>query len=1212
MISPQSCWQTGATSLLVAGSVPGEPTEGAVAVLQGQGQSVTDVAGAGPLRVVSATSQVGCVSDGASQYYPVDLADGTVGSASPGGCPVTSTNVDMSDVLQGGSVGGRSTRAESVQQTAASNALIPPSVTFSYYEYLAYAGSCGSGATTGCTLYVQGQSTETRTSDGLVILDFGSQCNTGATYGVQMFGSTTCTADATVHQLVQEWISGYESDHGAASPNITVGVGTSSSLTAADPSTGYEPASLQTAGADWYHSLVGAAYSGGSAPFSVWGASDMEEAADGEWYDGADTIDWVGGYSGAAFPTVPASDCALAQGGFLADFGDFNSSGLVAAGWSENQVYDVSQGITGTCAVPEIYYNGDAPEWVSLSQWAVSEGSPAIDFTAVMVEPGGSATCPPASGSTLLSASCAWTQLETQTGQVPDIPGITQIATALQGAGPQVTGVSPSYGAEAGGTAVTISGSGFLGTQTVYFGSTAVTASSGDVNSAGTSITIDSPAASPSVVNLVVVTGLGSSSVTPADNFQFVAPACTAVTASLDAASAAPGFSDVVTASATCPTGAEAKYSYFTEAGSSGLWILRAAWIGSTWNWQTAGLAQGAYAVLVWASDGPYTLPQVQAVADLTLATQAACTAVSSTALPTAVVSGSEVEITGVGTCPTGSLPEYSYFTRLGTTDSWNLAAAWIGPSWSWSTTGLPAGSYEVLVWVSDGPYSAPQAQAESTVTISALVACSGLSVSVPTSVLQGQPAAVVATATCPTGTSALFSYFIAAAGAPGWTLETAWVGPTWTLQTGSLSPGTYQVLAWVSDGPYTVPQAQAVATLVVDPVAACTALSVVVPSPATTGLPVSVAATATCPTGSTPLYSYFVRSGSAASWTLKAAWIGSTWSWQTAELSDGEYQVLVWVSDGPYSAPQQQATATVLLDTQAPCSSVSVSTAPTTFAAGQPVIVSAAGTCPAATVPRYSYFTSPSLNGPWTLQDAWTGPTWTWSTAGLGNGTYYILVWVSGAEYQLPEAQATATVTVSTPPACTGLTAMAAPSTVTAGESVVITAAATCPTGTTALYSYFTAPSESGPWTLQDAWTSDTWTWGTVGLAGGGYYVLVWASDGPYTVPQVEVLQGVQVNPIAACSQVTLSVPSSISSGQPINATATATCPSGAQVEYSYFTETPGSGTWVLQAAWIGPEWTWNTVGFAPGSYQVLVWASDGPYTAPQVEAVATISVSG
>lgn len=342
------------------------------------------------------------------------------------------------------------------------------------------------------------------------------------------------------------------------------------------------------------------------------------------------------------------------------------------------------------------------------------------------------------------------------------------------------------------------------------------------------------------------------------------------------------------------------------------------------------------------------------------------------------------------------------------------------------------------------------------------------------------------------------------------------------------------------------------------------------------------------------------------------AAWIGPSWTWSTVSLPDGLYQILVWVSDGPYTTPQAQSSTSVSVYTQSPCTAVSATVSPSQLAAGQPVKVTAVGTCPADTQPLYSYFTGPTAGGPWTLDAAWIGPNWTWDTTGLGNGTYYVTVWVSGAQYSVPEATALASITVNTPSSCTGVGAMVSPTTVYSGQSVTVTATSSCPSGTSPLFSYFTqSPSSPDTWTLQAAWTGPSWTWITTGITPGTGQVLVWVSDGPYTVPQAQVVQSVNIDAPASCSGLSVSAPSTVASGQPVNVDADATCPGGAQVEYSYFTMTPTSDSWTLQAAWIGPNWTWTTVGLAPGSYEVLVWASDGPYVTPQVQSEITVGIT-
>ena len=91
---------------------------------------------------------------------------------------------------------------------------------------------------------------------------------------------------------------------------------------------------------------------------------------------------------------------------------------------------------------------------------------------------------------------------------------------------PTVTGVSPSTGNTAGGTAVTITGTGLTGATAVKFGS--VSATSFSISSA-TSISVTSPAGSGSVDVTVTVAG-GTSATSPADQFTYeTGPTVTAV-----------------------------------------------------------------------------------------------------------------------------------------------------------------------------------------------------------------------------------------------------------------------------------------------------------------------------------------------------------------------------------------------------------------------------------------------------------------------------------------------------------------------------------------------------------------------------------------------------------------------------------------------------------------------------------------------------------
>ncbi|MDE1995949.1 MAG: IPT/TIG domain-containing protein, partial [Rhizobiaceae bacterium] len=84
---------------------------------------------------------------------------------------------------------------------------------------------------------------------------------------------------------------------------------------------------------------------------------------------------------------------------------------------------------------------------------------------------------------------------------------------------PTVTSISPTSGPTAGGTSVTITGTGLSGATSVTFGGTA--AASFTVNSA-TQITATSPAGSAGTVDLRVTTSGGTSATNGADDFSYV------------------------------------------------------------------------------------------------------------------------------------------------------------------------------------------------------------------------------------------------------------------------------------------------------------------------------------------------------------------------------------------------------------------------------------------------------------------------------------------------------------------------------------------------------------------------------------------------------------------------------------------------------------------------------------------------------------------
>ncbi len=201
-------------------------------------------------------------------------------------------------------------------------------------------------------------------------------------------------------------------------------------------------------------------------------------------------------------------------------------------------------------------------------------------------------------------------------------------------AAPTVTIVSPTAGPLAGGTTVTISGTGFTGATAVDFGT--VAASNVVINPAGTQITATSPQESAATVNVTVVGPGGTSATTTADQFTYT-PAPTVTGVSPVAGPLAGG--ETVTITGTGFTGATA-VDFGTVAASN-------VTVNLTGTQITATSPQESAATVDLTVIGPGGTSTTSAADHFTFEAAPAVTSVSPTAGPLA--GGKTVTIAGTG-----------------------------------------------------------------------------------------------------------------------------------------------------------------------------------------------------------------------------------------------------------------------------------------------------------------------------------------------------------------------------------------------------------------------------------------------------------------------------------------------------------------------------------------------------------------------------------
>ena len=423
IVHPTSCWVTGPTSIVVAGTDARTTRDGEVVLVGDQRNRVVTLPDAGRLRITAVQDGRACLTAASGAIFAVDVASGEVGPSCAAAPSLSSSPT-------------------SVKVPASSPATSSPSApqpSSSLYVYGSYIDACGPSATTGCPLFNDGSGESVPPTGGMTILDFGAPCFDPSTlaWGTQLFNSQSCTLDGELVTLAQAWIRGYETNpNRSASTAYIVAAGTSNSLTAAVPGYALTQAQMSAHGQAWFLSVVkpiASAAVGVAAPVAAWSGSDIEESSDGNWYDAPTTGAWVDGYAAASAAAKP---CVSTKTGLMVDYGDYVPN---EPGWSIGGVYHVAWGAAPACPIPEIYYSANASEWESLNQWAQSVGLPILQFTGVLSEGGIGGT---------LSASSSWSALQRATGQsAPYLSVIGAIVSAAARPPDPPSGVTAVAGA---------------------------------------------------------------------------------------------------------------------------------------------------------------------------------------------------------------------------------------------------------------------------------------------------------------------------------------------------------------------------------------------------------------------------------------------------------------------------------------------------------------------------------------------------------------------------------------------------------------------------------------------------------------------------------------------------------------------------------------------------------------------------------------------
>jgi subtilisin family serine protease len=465
----------------------------------------------------------------------------------------------------------------------------------------------------------------------------------------------------------------------------------------------------------------------------------------------------------------------------------------------------------------------------------------------------------------------------------------------------------------------------------------------------------------------------------------------TAVTLTPSVASpAAVGTTVTFTAAASGGSGSY-EYKYLLRLPGGALNVIRDYATQATWNWNTAGLNAGTYQVVVHARSVGST-KSYETFQSLSYALASPATAVTltpSAASPAAV--GTTVTFTAAASGGSGSY-EYKYLLRL-PGGALNVIRDYATQAtWNWNTAGLNAGTYQVVVHArSVGSTKSYETFQSLSYALASPATAVTLTPSVASPAAVG--AAVMFTAAASGGSGSYeYKYLLRLPGGALNVIRDYATQATWNWNTAGLNAGTYQVVVHARSVGSTKSYEtfQSLSYALASPATAVT-LTPSAASPAAVGTTVTFTAAASGGSGSYE-YKYLLRLPGGALNVIRDYATQATWSWNTAGLSAGTYQVVVHArSVGSTKSYETFQSLSYVLASPATAVTLTPSVA-SPAAVGATVVFTAAASGGSGSY-EYKYLLRLPGGALNVIRDYATQATWSWNTAGLNAGTYQVVV---------------------------------------------------------------------------------------------------------------------------------------------------------------------------------------------------------------------------
>jgi len=293
------------------------------------------------------------------------------------------------------------------------------------------------------------------------------------------------------------------------------------------------------------------------------------------------------------------------------------------------------------------------------------------------------------------------------------------------------------------------------------------------------------------------------------------------------------------------------------------------------------------------------------------------CTAVTISASPTTVSSGTHVTATAAATgCATS--PRYEFWLRPATSPNWQLVQPYgTSATYDWNSTGAAAGTVYLGVHARDaGSVAAYDAVASTPVTVTTPSCASVTIAASPTSVSSGTHVTATATATGCTN-SPRYEFWLRPATSSNWQLVQAYgTGATYDWNSTGAAAGTVYLGVHARDANSTASYDTVASTPVTVTTPSCASVTVSA-SPTTVvhsssgGTHVTVTATATGCTNS-PVYEFWIRPASTSTWQLVQSYgTSATYDWNSTGAAVGTVYLGVHVRDANSTASYDAVAST-------------------------------------------------------------------------------------------------------------------------------------------------------------------------------------------------------------------------------------------------------------------------------------------------------------